>query len=442
LRARAGLPLWQLHPQARLRRTPSGGAVFLPDTVTTVELDAEAFAALWRLSAPQSARDLRPQLAAEFQRSFTLAEIDLLLRELAARKVLRRSASGPAPVPARPPLPVGQSAPESIHLQLNNTCNLRCPSCYLALSQQESPRTLPLERLRELLDEWAAMGVFQLALGGGEVLMSTNFAPVVRLARQRGLVPNATTNGRLISEALLDRVQGSLGEMRLSLNDAVSADQPLLAAKAALMRRRGQRFGFNLIVTRQNLDRLVALLSWACAQGPGTVNLIRPHPAPGNQRWYRENALRGADAARLAAVLRELEPLFARTALSVDCAFSFLLRGQPAPALRERAVAGCAMGERFATIQWNGDVYPCSHLRGPRFRAGNVQTQSFRAIWEHSEVFTRLRRDLARVGGRCGACAHRFFCKGCRALVWQQTGDWLAADVDCPAGGPQAVLSS
>lgn len=136
----AGPPVWKLNPQARLRRTTGGGAVFLPDTVTTVELDAEAFAALWLLSTPQSARDLRPRLAAEFHRNFTLAEIDLLLRELAERKVIESGAL-PSPAPARPPLPLPHPAPESIHLQLNNTCNLRCPSCYVALSQGEAPGT-------------------------------------------------------------------------------------------------------------------------------------------------------------------------------------------------------------------------------------------------------------------------------------------------------------
>jgi MoaA/NifB/PqqE/SkfB family radical SAM enzyme len=140
-----------------------------------------------------------------------------------------------------------------------------------------------------LIEELVTMGVFQLALGGGEALLSPKFVLVTRYARQHGLVPNVTTNGWLIKETLLDEVSDHLGEWRLSLNDAVTVHLPLLAAKAALLRERKMRFGFNVIVTANNLPRLRDLLSWACDQGAATLNLIRPKPAPGNERWYAAN---------------------------------------------------------------------------------------------------------------------------------------------------------
>lgn len=424
--------VWQLHPEARLRRTGSGGgAIFLPATAATVELDAEAFAAIALLGSPHNARSLRRALVPKCQRNFTLAEIDILLCKLAEQNVLVERGSEEVAWPHSDHHVPASAAPESVHLQLNNTCNLRCPSCYVDLRPEEGD-LLPLERIEALIEEWARMGVFQLALGGAEPLLSPLLVPVMQLARQHSLVPNVTTNGWLISESLLDAVQDSLGEMRLSLNDAVSVNLPLLGAKAGLMRARGLRFGWNLIVTHRNLNRLAGLLAWGCAQGAATINLIRPKPAPGNTQWYQENALTATDAARLLAVLKEVQPLFTKTALSVDCALSFLFHGQPARELQARGVAGCAMGERFVTVKWNGDVYPCSHLRGEQFKAGNVRMESFQNIWERSEVFTGLRRDLARVKGHCGGCSHKVFCKGCRAVMWQQTRDWLAADAGCP----------
>jgi pyrroloquinoline quinone biosynthesis protein E len=433
------MQLWQLNPQARWRRTLKGGAALLPETAATVELDAEAFTAVSLLKTPLTARRLRHQLIAQFNRNFTLAETDILLRDLAAQGFLveSRAEQSASSVPGSASPGSQSHAPESVHLQLNNVCNLRCPSCYLGLHEDDRD-LLSLARLCALIDECAEMGVFQLALGGGEALLSPKFAPVARYARQRGLVPNVTTNGWLITEKLLDEVQGSLGELRLSLNDAVTVNKALLEEKAALLRARRMRFGFNLIVTQRNLNRLSELLEWACAQGAATINLIRPKPAPGNDRWYTDNALTRADAARLLAVLKDMEPLFTQTALTVDCAFSFLFHGQSARQLESRGVAGCAMGERFATIKWNGDVYPCSHLHGEEFRAGSVLSESFRDIWERSQVFTKLRRDLPQVNGHCGGCAHNAFCKGCRAAMQQRTGDWLAADTDCPVPVAQA----
>ena len=154
---------WQLNPAARWRRTMHGGAAFFSTTATAIEFDEEAFAALSCLATPNTARSLRPQLIARFQRNFTLAEIDVLLRDLAAQNVLLA-----APQPTSPDIRFPTSpAPESVHLQLNNVCNLRCPSCYVGL-HAEDVGSLPLERMYTLIDELATMGVFQLALGGGE----------------------------------------------------------------------------------------------------------------------------------------------------------------------------------------------------------------------------------------------------------------------------------
>jgi len=426
--------VWRLNPQTRLRRALNGGAAFLPSTVTTVELDDESFAALTLLSTPQTARDLRPRLIAQFQRNFTIAEIEILLRELGEQRFVveaQGETAGSINPQARNSNPSSfPLAPESVHLQLNNVCNLRCPSCYVGLHEEDAGG-LSLERIQSLIDEWAEIGVFQLALGGGEPLMSPKFALVVRYARERGITPNVTTNGWLITEGLIAEVADHLGELRMSLNDAASVNTALLEEKAALLRIRDVRFGFNLIVTRQNLDSLSDLLRWACDQGAGTVNLIRPKPAQGNERWYERNALSAVDSSRLAAMLPQFEPLFSKTNLTVDCAFSFLFHGWSAGELRARGVAGCAMGERFATVKWNGDVYPCSHLHGEEFNAGNVNHKSFLEIWESSLVFARVRRELGQVEGHCGACGHNAFCKGCRAVMQQQTGDWLAADRDC-----------
>jgi radical SAM protein with 4Fe4S-binding SPASM domain len=438
---------WRLNPETRLRRASSGGAAFLPETATTVELDEEAFAALNLLSTARTARDLRRLLIERFRRNFTVAEIEILLRELGEQRFVVEAQNASADATGwRSTVRDAQSlppAPESVHLQINNVCNLRCPSCYVGLSEDDEG-SLPLERTLSLIDEWAEMGVFQLALGGGEPLMSPKFVPIVRHARDRGVVPNVTTNSWLITEDLLDETAGGLGEVRMSLNDAVSANKGLIEQKAALLRARDARFGFNLIVTRQNLGRLFELLQWALDQGAATVNLIRPKPAPGAERWYQHNALTPADSAQLAATLPRLEPFFAKTNLTVDCAFSFLFHDWPAEILRARGVAGCAMGERFATVKWNGDVYPCSHLRGAEFNAGNVRDKSFREIWQSGQVFSRVRREINQIGGSCGSCGHKAFCKGCRAVMQHQTGNWLAADYECgvsfnPGRGPRSL---
>ncbi len=416
----------------RLRRTKDGGAAFLPEQAATVELDEEAFAILCWLAIPQTIRQLRQRFLERFARNVTLAAIDKTVRQLEGFGFVTEFA---AEVPDESSVCLDPDAipiaPESVHLQLNNVCNLRCPSCYVAL-QTKDEGSLPLERLTALLDELAEMGVFQLALGGGEPFMSPNFVPVVQYARQKGILPNVTTNGWLVTKDLITQIRDAIGEVRLSFNDGVSVHRDLLAGKAGLLYTEGVPFGFNFIVTRRNIGQIDEILRWMVPLHPCTVTLIRPKPAPHNERWYAANALSAKDCELLIQKLRRLEPLFAKTHLTVDCAFSYLFWDLPQTELLARGIAGCCMGERFVVIAWNGDVYPCSHLHGEEFKAGNIAEQPFRVIWEKSPLFAHLRNGLNRLKGHCGRCVKRQFCGGCRAIMGQTTGDLLAADGSCP----------
>ena len=87
------------------------------------------------------------------------------------------------------------------------------------------------------------------------------------------------------------------------------------------------------------------------------------------------------------------------------------------------------MGERFVVVAWNGDVYPCSHLRGTEYKmGGNVKEQPFRDICETSYAFTRTQLEPRRAEGHCGSCIKRESCGGCRAIMWHTTGNMRAAD--------------
>ena len=470
--------IYERNVSVRLRRTSYGGAAFLPERAATVELDEEAFTLLCWLALPMTARQLRQRFIKRFAHNVTLAEVDRTvsrLKELGFvslaqggvvhhQRVTNLSGEGPEQVGAfdgkdfqestygRETAHIAASssfahhsslsssylepelvpfAPESVHLQLNNVCNLRCPSCYVSL-QMGDDGSLPVERWMTLVDELADMGISQLALGGGEPLMSHHFVAIVQHSRRRGLLPNVTTNGHLLTERLVTRIRGLIGEVRLSFNDGLSVDWCLLTEKAALLKAWGMRFGYNVIVTRRNIGQLEEILRELIALHPYSITLIRPKPAPHNEQWYAANALSAQDSILLAEQLRRLEPLFADTLLTVDCAFSYLFYNLPDAELALRGVAGCAMKERFVVVAWNGDVYPCSHMHGKEFKMGNVMEQRFRAIWETSFVFTHTHAELRRIEGHCGRCVKRRFCGGCRAIVWHTTGNLQAADAGCP----------
>ena len=449
----------------------------MPESSATIELDEEAFAILCWLALPLTTKQLRLCLMHRFARNVTVSEVDRYVNQLkefgfvmqTENEMVRRSTAslseehlGKGGAPNRrdsqesicklgtdkvvgssrearpPPLHTTYSepevvpvAPESVHLQLNNVCNLRCPSCYVDLQVRDDD-SMPSERWMTLVDELADLGVFQLAIGGGEPLISPLFAPIVRHSRQEGLLPSVTTNGRALTENLLSQIWGKIGEVRLSFNDGVSVDHRLLMEKVALLKAWGVQFGFNVIVTHRNIGQLEDTMRELVGLHPNSITLIRPKPAPNNKWWYETNALSARDSMLLAEELRRMKPVFMGTVttLTVDCAFSYLFYDLPDLELVRRGVAGCAIGERFVVVSHDGDVYPCSHLSGTEYKMGNVMVQPFRTIWERCQTDARL--EPKRLEGHCRDCMKKEFCGGCRAIMWRTTGNSLAEDTSCP----------
>jgi radical SAM protein with 4Fe4S-binding SPASM domain len=62
--------------------------------------------------------------------------------------------------------------------------------------------------------------------------------------------------------------------------------------------------------------------------------------------------------------------------------------------------------------------------------AGNIREQTFKDIWENSELFKDL-RDFKKYKGRCGSCEFVNVCGGCRARAYSVYGDYLAEEPFC-----------
>ncbi len=84
-------------------------------------------------------------------------------------------------------------------------------------------------------------------------------------------------------------------------------------------------------------------------------------------------------------------------------------------------------GNGFMFISHVGDIFPSGFLP---IKAGNVRTDSVADIYQHCELFIRLRNpDL--LSGRCGICEYRSICGGSRSRAFATTGDYLATDPSC-----------
>jgi radical SAM protein with 4Fe4S-binding SPASM domain len=325
------------------------------------------------------------------------------------------------------------SSPEVVHVAITARCTRSCSGCYVPRVEDE--QELTVAEWHALIDQWASMRVFQLAVGGGEPLLYEGLFDVLRYARVRGIVPNLTTNGTLIdAKTVRELEQAGVARVNVSWNGPVGDDgggcQTVCRALRLLLVSAVQ-VGVNLLVTPALLSRLPQVLARLQALGVRRVTLLRPKPpavpTEAGRAWYEANRLRRTDLLYLREVLNAWQGV-----LRIEVGSALVgLMGDAEPALlRRRGVYGCAAGRRMCTVWPDGRVTPCSFLAD--LDAGNVRQMPFDALWARGQGWERLRDPVAQSDGDCAGCAAEPQCGGAHCVARYERGDLFTGDAECP----------
>lgn len=442
-----------------LRPERFGGIAFNPESGTTLELDETAFRLLELADGRTTLSEVTSRIEGEFDTVIHPNDVQGVVERLIEHRFLsvgKPHDQLPLPTVNAPFVPHSSSralcslpltylsAPTTVHLSLTEACNLDCPACYVVKSKEPPLNTSQVE---QLINELVEMRVFQLAIGGGEPFLREDLGHLVRYARQRGLVPNVTTNGTLLTRERLAEIRGFVGQIQLSLNghDAESHEthrtpgsfEKTLSAMR-LLREMDMAFGVNILVTRGSDFSGMARL--AIEQGARQVNALRPKPAANDTGWFHHCSPPPREFIKLRRELDYLTLEYPHVRFTVDSALVFLMSDLTSDKLQSHAIYGCDAGVRSIAVRANGTVYPCSQFHEREFCAGDVTEAGLGSIWRESAVLCRFREMTPKLKGRCSTCNARDYCKGCRRIAHFVTGDFYTEDPGClQAMGEQAT---
>ncbi len=338
------------------------------------------------------------------------------------------------------------SAPTEAHIAVTDRCPVACDGCYLdAGPHRASPDPTATDLARDL-DTLQAMGVFEVALGGGEVLVREDLAALIASIRARGMVPNLTTSGLGLTTGMAAALAPHVGQVNVSLDgvDETYAavrgwDGTRVALRAiATLRDAGIRVGVNTVLSRKNVHALEAIGDAIAALGVSEWQWVRFKPAGRGVDTYAEHALSQADGLSLWPRLLDIE---ARTGLimRVDCALVPFLaaHGPTADALARLGVNGCVGGESLWARGANGHWAPCSFAHASSVEDDRPLTER----WQSDDVLDAWRARAAAPPAPCDTCDHQRVCRGgCRIVAGHVTGDTLAPDPECPRVIAMAAL--
>ena len=163
--------------------------------------------------------------------------------------------------------------PFGLLAELTYACPLHCFYCSNPLEMERYRNELSTEEWHRVFTEAAELGVLQIHLSGGEPLQRRDIVDLVTCANELGMYTNLITSGLGFSErraeqlraAGLDHVQVSIQADQEALSDRIAGTKSFQRKLeiAALVKKLGWPLTLNVVLHRQNIDRIDGILEMA-----------------------------------------------------------------------------------------------------------------------------------------------------------------------------------
>ncbi|HEY6008206.1 MAG TPA: radical SAM protein [Geobacteraceae bacterium] len=334
--------------------------------------------------------------------------------------------------------------PQTLTIAITGVCNLRCRHCWVEAGEASSAPHVPVQTLRRLLGEFAALAGSGVRLTGGEPLCHPGWLEIMRLCRALGFESLVLqTNAMLLTDAhafalgALDfaglSVQVSLDGAGAPSHDLVRGEGAFDLAVAGIRRLVGAGLGRRLTIAftemAHNLEEIPTLLELATELGVASVvtgSLVtggragRGSPlAPPSRDQYLGLIDRYANDTRFRTRYDAIATVAALEWLRGDAP-----RGE------------CCTFAENPYLTPDGRLYPCllchTHAYAVSGTFGKGLPSAFAEAAPLWASLLRISRSRAEALTACGDCPARLTCAGgCMGRAWGSCGDLLAADDRC-----------
>lgn len=325
--------------------------------------------------------------------------------------------------------------PIRIYMEITTRCNFNCIHCYLGDSKNSDPKDIPLPLFRKATREMEEIGVFKLILGGGEPLVHPHFSYILQHLSNLRILPAITTNGYFIND-FIDTIKSATfrGSIQVSIHGitpkthnrivghpeayehAMNAIKQLLACKVTVSTATA--------ATRRNIKEIPALLEKLEKMGVTTFNIVFLMPVG---KASTNLMLKPSEHKELLECIRLMKK---RHTVFTDYNLIF----EAVDHLKKNSLFPyyCTCGVAHATIDPEGNVFPCSLLKFDQFSFGTIRTNHLKEIFDNPKNDT-IRQIFGVSPPECKGCKFEAVCKGgCRAIAFKYYKRLCAPDIRCP----------
>jgi pyrroloquinoline quinone biosynthesis protein E len=324
--------------------------------------------------------------------------------------------------------------PLALIAEITHRCPLHCVYCSNPLELAAASSELSTKEWISVFQQAGKLGMLHAHFTGGEPLARPDLTELIAGARAAGLYTNLITSGLGLAEARLQAlVAAGLDHIQLSFQDSrEDAANWIAGAKAhahkielsRIIRRHKIAFTVNLVIHRQNIDHLEAMISFIEQLAPERMEIAHTQ--------YYGWALR--NRAALLPTRAQLDRAVATVAAAEKRLAGRIRVDSVVPDYYARFPKACmgGWGRRLMLINPAGKALPCHAaevISGLAFE--NVREQTLDFIWRESSSFQRFRGEewMPEPCRSCDQRAEDF--GGCRCQALLLTGNAAATDPAC-----------
>ncbi len=340
--------------------------------------------------------------------------------------------------------------PKWIAWEITRRCNLKCVHCRSSSEMEAKGHPdFPTEEAFRVLDDISSYAKPVVVLSGGEPLMRGDVFEIAEYGTEKGLRMCLATNGSLVTDDICEKIKasgirivslsldGSTEDVHDNFRNEKGAFKGILNA-ARLFKQHGIEFIINSSFTKRNQEEIPKVYKLAKELGATAWYMFMIVPTGRGEKIMSE-LISKEDYEEILDWHYRMEKDEKDMLVRPTCAPHYyrivLQKAKEDGEKFERRTLkfstggskGCLAGQLICLINVDGDVLPCSYF--PK-SAGNIRKQSFKDIWENSELFKDM-RDFKKYKGRCGACEFVNVCGGCRARAYAMEGDYLEEEPFC-----------
>lgn len=340
--------------------------------------------------------------------------------------------------------------PKWIAWEITRRCNLNCIHCRSSSTLEvQSHPDFPTKEAFRIIDDISSYAKPVIVLSGGEPLLRKDVFDIAKYGNEKDLRMCIATNGTLVNDDVCKKMkESSIKMVSLSLDgsneivhDNFRNQKGAFAGTinaAKLFKKYGINFLINSSFTKRNQEEIPKVYRLAKELGATAWYMFMIVPTGRGEEIMNE-LISKEDYEELLEWHYHMEKQEKDLLVRPTCAphyYRIVLQKskEEGDKFERRSLKfstggskGCIAGQLIALIDVDGNVLPCSYFPKP---AGNIRKQTFKDIWENSELFKEL-RDFKKYKGKCGSCEYIHVCGGCRARAYAVSGDYLDEEPFC-----------